>query len=102
MARAAGLLHPLLEKGWAAVVSAPRTPAATLLIRQFQSESAAWDDITTTDAPSIQRQRAEARRDAIDWAIAQLRVALPVIEDEAEQDERDAFAWLEAGAGVPA
>ena len=78
------------------------TPTAELLIRTFQSEAAHWDDVTTTDADVITRNRAEARRDAIDWAIAQLKVAIPAIEDEAQADERSAFAWLESGAGVAA
>ena len=59
------------------------TPTAELLIRTFQSEAAHWDDVTTTDADVITRNRAEARRDQLDWAIAQLKVALPAIEDEA-------------------
>jgi len=62
------------------------TPTAALLIRQFQSEAAAWDDAANdpdADRLGIRTQRAQARRDAIDWAISQLRTALPVIEREA-------------------
>ena len=62
------------------------TPTGALLIRQFQSEAAAWDDAASdpdADRLGIRTQRAQARRDAIDWALAQLRTALPVIEREA-------------------
>ncbi len=78
-----------------------RTPSAALLIRTFQSEAANWDDVTTTDAPLMMREKAASRRDAIDWAIAQLRTALPAIEDEAAEGERGVAEWLDAGAGIP-
>jgi hypothetical protein len=70
------------------------TPTGALLIRQFQSEAAAWDDAANdpdADRLDIRRQRAQARRDAIDWATAQLRTALPAIEKEAA-DGADAEA----------
>lgn len=73
-----------------------RTPGARLLIRMFEAEAANADDITTTDAPHIQRMRAEARRDAIDWALEQLRTALPAIEDEAVDIEVSETARIQA------
>jgi hypothetical protein len=86
-------------------MSAPRTQAANLLIRQFQSEAAAWDDAANdpdADRLDIRRQRAQARRDAIDWGLAQLRSALPAIEDEAVAEELGTAEWLSLGAGIPA
>lgn len=77
-------------------VTDPRTPTARLLMRQFASEAAHADDITTSDAPSIMRNRAEARRDALDWATQQLRLALPAIEDEAVELEVAGNARLDA------
>jgi molybdate-binding protein len=78
------------------------TPTATLLLRTLESEAAHWDDVTTTDAPMIARQRAEARRDGIDYAIAQLKVAIPAIEGEAVEEYRGVADWLDAGAGIAA
>lgn len=59
------------------------TPAAQRLIAMFEAEARSWDDVTTSGAPSMLLNRAEARRDQLDWAVAQLRTALPVIEAEA-------------------
>ncbi len=80
------------------------TPTAGLLLVQLQTEADAWEAAATdpdTDYGSIRKQRAQARRDAIDWCVAQVRVALPAIESEAQNDERSAFAWLDSGAGIP-
>jgi hypothetical protein len=66
----------------------------------MESEARHWDDVTTTDAPAIIRNRAEARRDAIDWAVQQLRTALPAIEEEAVAEDRGTAEWLDAGAGI--
>lgn len=76
------------------------TPAASTLIRTLQNEAAHWDDVTTTDAPAIARNRAEAMRNGIDYCIAQIKVALPAIEAEAVEEYRGVAEWLEAGAGV--
>lgn len=79
------------------------TPTATLLIRQMQAEANSWDSIATDrEMPldSITRNRAEARRDQLDWCIAQLRIALPAIEAEAVEEASTVVDWLEQGAGV--
>jgi len=78
------------------------TPTAALLLRTLESEAAHWDDVTTTDAPAITRNRAEAMRNGIDYAIAQLKVALPAIEGEAVEEYRGVAEWLENGAGIAA
>lgn len=76
------------------------TPTAQLLLRTLESEASHWDDVTTTDAPAIARNRAEAMRNGIDWAIAQIKVAIPAIEAEAVEEYRGVASWLEAGAGI--
>ena len=76
------------------------TPTAALLIRQMESEARHFDDITTTDAPYLMREKAAGRRDAIDWAVAQLKIALPAIEEEAVAEDRGVAEWLNAGAGI--
>lgn len=80
------------------------TPTATLLIRQMQAEANSWDDIATSKEghDAIRRNRAEARRDQLDWCIAQLRVALPAIEAEAVAEAMGTAEWLDSGAGVAA
>lgn len=49
-----------------------------LLLRRLRSEAAHWDDIATDHEPidTIRRNRAEARRDQLDWCIAQVQTAL--------------------------
>lgn len=76
----------------------PRTRAARLLLQQFTDESASFNAIATDpdDMNSYTRAGARARRDAIDWAIAQLRVALPAIEDEAVDIEVSETARMQA------
>ncbi len=59
------------------------TTASLALIAMFEAEARSWDDVTTSGAPSMLLNRAEARRDQLDWAVAQLRTALPAIEAEA-------------------
>ena len=59
------------------------TPSAQTLIRKLEAEAAAWDDVTTTDVNAIARNRAEAMRNGIDYAIAQVKFAIPAIEEEA-------------------
>lgn len=63
------------------------TPTARLLIRQMGSEAAHWDDVAKAlvgdPDKAIAREKAASRRDAIDWAMQQLRTALPAIEEEA-------------------
>lgn len=73
-----------------------RTSAARRLLEEFRKESREWDDMTTTDAPTIQRNRAEGRRDALDYAIARLRVVLPEVEDEAVDIEVSETARMQA------
>lgn len=73
-----------------------RTTAARRLLEEFRKEAREWDDVTTTDAPSIQRNRAEGRRDALDYAIARLRVVLPEVEDEAVDIEVSETARMQA------
>lgn len=61
------------------------TPAARALIARLQREADHWNEIATSpdDQSSFTRIRAEARRNAIDWAIAELRTSLPDVEAEA-------------------
>lgn len=73
-----------------------RTTAARRLLEELRKEAREWDDVTTTDAPFIQRHRAEGRRDALDHAIARLRVVLPEVEDEAVDIEVSETARMQA------
>ena len=73
-----------------------RTTAARRLLEELRKEAREWDDVTTTDAPFIQRHRAEGRRDALDFAIARLRVVLPEVEDEAVDIEVSETARMQA------
>lgn len=74
----------------------PRTRAARALIAELEKEARHWDDVTTTDAPAVIRNRAEAFRDALDGAITRLRTYLPDIEDEAVDIEVSESARLDA------
>lgn len=82
----------------------PTTPTATLLLAQLQTEADSWDRVATDpdDQNSYLRNAARARRDQLDWVIAQVRTALPVIEEEAvEADRRNndrLAAILESGS----
>ena len=73
-----------------------RTPSARLLLKQFEDEAKHWDDVTTGDGGYAAIQRAEARRDAIDWARQQLVTALPEVEDEAVDIEVSETARMQA------
>jgi hypothetical protein len=79
------------------------TPAACLLIKAIQREAEAFNAIATSDddQSSFTRHGARARRDALDWALAQLTRAIPDIEDEAVAQASRTDAWLDAGAGIP-
>jgi hypothetical protein len=71
-------------------VSSATTPAARALLAEVEAEAAKWDAIAMDpdDQNSFVRHGARARRDALDWAVARLKVALPTIEDEAVEADR--------------
>lgn len=77
------------------------TPAATRLVfdllreRTNAAQEADGDEMNT-----FTRLAFTARRDALDWAIAAVRKALPDIERDAMDEERGTAEWLEAGAGI--
>lgn len=66
------------------------TPTASLLLATFEREAAYWNEVATDpdDQNSFLRHGARARRDQLDWAVAQLRTALPAIEAEAVEADR--------------
>lgn len=76
------------------------TPAGSVLIAYLREEAAHWDDVTTTDAPMIARQRAEAKRDTLDSLVQRLPRILAAVEAEAVEEYRGVASWLEAGAGI--
>lgn len=80
----------------------PTTPTATALIQLVQAEANTWDDVSRSKevrGDAIKLNRAEARRDALDWVVAQLKRDLPLIETQAAEGERSAFLAREV---VPA
>jgi len=66
-------------------MTTPTTPTAALLLTTFEAEASHWNAIATDpdDQNRFLREAARARRDQLDWAVAQLKVALPAIEAEA-------------------
>lgn len=72
--------------------------ATRRLLAEMQREADHWNRIATDpdDQSSFTRIRAEARRDAIDWAIAQVRRAAPDIEAEAVNEVERMDHLLEA------
>lgn len=76
------------------------TPSAATLIAYLREEAAHWDDVTTSDASAIARNRAEAKRDTLDSLAQRLPRILAAIEAEAVEEYRGVASWLEAGAGI--